>query len=152
MLDTVVGEDGGVSVLFECADELRDEVGGDLRTNDSRHVRAPLVGVFVVVDRNAPFLRTLIGWAEDEGNKVDERTNVVDVIGTCTSVERTRLLLDSSSGADSLTEPSFLFLETPSTVVLPDSKLEFLFPSSLLFPSEMGLTCAFDIFPKALIL
>ena len=106
-LCAVMGEEGGVSIRCECADELRDEGGGDLRTNDLRHVRAPLVGVSVVVDRRALFFRSLLGWAEDTGNEGDDTATVVDVLETSpsswpgTSAQRMRAFLDVSSAANS---------------------------------------------------
>ena len=72
----VIGEDGGVSVAIECADELCDEGDDDLRMNDSRHVRASLVGVSVVVDRSALSLR--VCWVGDRDNEVDDTAVVID--------------------------------------------------------------------------
>lgn len=113
-LHSGIGEDGGVSVLFEHGDEHRVEDNWDWRMNDSRRVRSPLLGVLFVVKRNTAFFRRAIGFVAFEGNKADG--TAVEVIEPslslwlCAFADRMRTLLDVSASTGSCTKTNFLFL------------------------------------------
>ena len=79
-----VGEDGGVLVLFDDDDELEGDGAGDVSIKDSRHFRAPLVGVLTTVDRGVGLMRRNIGF-ETPGADADCATVLVQVVDSSTS-------------------------------------------------------------------
>lgn len=133
-----IEEDRGVFVILEHDDELAIEDDGDWRMNESRRVRAPLIGFSIVVKRNAAFSRRTIGFVAFEGNKAGG--TVVEVIEPslslwqCAFVDRIRTLLGVSASTGSCIKTNFLFLVAPSRAGIPSSKLELFLRSSLLFP------------------
>lgn len=123
-----LGEDGRVSMTFEHGDEPWLEDGGDWRINDSRHVRVPLVGVLIAVNRTAGFFRRAIGLLACEANEAAgiavESIEPSLSLWHCASADRKPTLSDAFASTGSCIKTSFLFLILPSRTRFPGSKLE----------------------------